>query len=806
MKIKSVKFILYTIMLVAFSSCSKEEKAPAIEQDDMVKSFAANVTYPQEETEDGETKTYITPANGAIYWEDGDEILVTNGSEEDTFVYNSTLQVFTAKGQGIHRGANYSAIYPAGKATRIAGTSNFTLDCSDLASQQFEYIPDSEKSEQNILLRKLPLAAYAANSAGTITLNFKSICGVFRLSVKGDHTLKSIVFTSNNAFVTGNFTIAPDSNDNPTMAYVSGGDKTATLGFTNEPTQTLSASGQKLYLIVPAQTYNGGFSVKVNVTTTAGDMEIKNQSTTKNIEVTCSTIKGMKVFNAMLFSGGLGTEENPYKIATKEDLIALSNYTNGTNVPSPLTAAHFRGAYYQQTENINFTGKVTLKPICNESSFTGTYNGNGKSLTRFKIESDKAQTGLFGKVAGGTVKNLTMDGSSGTEDFTVNGKAQTGAVIGVLSNNGNIENCTVKKVFVTSTETGNTNSGGVVGAANNATIKNCSITSNSKVTGSGNAVGGIVGCVWNTVTIENCVAVKTAVEAQYLVGGIVGKAEGEITIKNCYSNTNVTATGTTASAGGKVGGILGGMYPTSGKDSYVVNCIHYFLGSPSYGIVKTSINQTTNDVSAGGIVGILADGTCGSMNVLNCFSLPSKILNTSDNTNTITGMGGIVGSAMNDNTYIVNCYSPITLDKFLRNKTQLSLTSDFRIGSIYGNKGTATSTFNVQFVFGNGNIKGVSSGESLTSGTHLFGTVPSSHNNYKYISGEVTDAMMKGGSDKYSYDNTTYTCDQYTGQYLLSEGLNQGLNTNKVKKAGGVSWATNSTTGGYLVPQISVIP
>lgn len=42
--------------------------------------------------------------------------------------------------------------------------------------------------------------------------------------------------------------------------------------------------------------------------------------------------------------------------------------------------------------------------------YTGTFDGNGKALTGFRTSATENNTGLFGVVNGGTVKNFSLDG------------------------------------------------------------------------------------------------------------------------------------------------------------------------------------------------------------------------------------------------------------------------------------------------------------------------------------------------------------------------------------------------------------
>ncbi len=102
-----------------------------------------------------------------------------------------------------------------------------------------------------------------------------------------------------------------------------------------------------------------------------------------------------------VFSGGSGTETDPYIIATTDDMDALAALVNSGNNQS--------GVYFLQTDTLNYTGK-TYTPVGNNTNyFQGNYNGNGNIITGVDINTEYA--GLFGRVGeNGVVSNLTLDG------------------------------------------------------------------------------------------------------------------------------------------------------------------------------------------------------------------------------------------------------------------------------------------------------------------------------------------------------------------------------------------------------------
>ncbi len=107
------------------------------------------------------------------------------------------------------------------------------------------------------------------------------------------------------------------------------------------------------------------------------------------------------------------------EIYTAEDFLAI--------------AAGDLGGNYIQKADINLKG-VGYAPIGSVNQpFTGTYDGNGYTISGLYLESDQPFQGLFG-VNNGTIRNVTL-----TEDCFISGSSHVGAIAG--RNNGTIEGC-----------------------------------------------------------------------------------------------------------------------------------------------------------------------------------------------------------------------------------------------------------------------------------------------------------------------------------------------------------------------------
>ena len=305
------------------------------------------------------------------------------------------------------------------------------------------------------------------------------------------------------------------------------------------------------------------------------------------------------------FSGGNGTEDNPYLISTKEDLVQLA-----TDVNNNIT---YENIFFRMTTDIDLSNDPWA-PIGNSSSndnrrdrnFSGSFDGGGHEITRLNV-TGASFAGLFGAIGSkGTVMNLTVSGS-------VSGGTYYSGGIAAYNNLGTIDNC-VNKCSVTSegTTKGFKYIGGIAGY-NCGTISNC--RNEGTINGTDHNAGGIAG--WSNTNspdqaavIENCwnegeVSINTTSILNY-VGGIVGDLQGGSfqgipdIVKNCYNVADISNTGTGES---NVGGIAGRSH--SGT---IVNC--YNIGGLS----------NNGEGTVGGIVGKLSNGT-STPEVTSCYYL-----------------------------------------------------------------------------------------------------------------------------------------------------------------------------------------
>lgn len=209
------------------------------------------------------------------------------------------------------------------------------------------------------------------------------------------------------------------------------------------------------------------------------------------------------------YSGGEGTQENPFILKTTADLM------NFANTPGDWAA----GTYLKMESNIEIPDlRSTIGTPA--TPFRASFDGNGHVIGDYHFSNDKfgVPSGLFGVISGGEVKNL------GVVNSTVYGSTDVAILVGQLES-GVISRCfTAGRVGGVSICVG-----GLVGENVSGTILNC--YSGVFVENANDyATGGLVGK--NRGTISNTYACGDVIGFDY-VGGLVGANYG--TVKNSFA-------------------------------------------------------------------------------------------------------------------------------------------------------------------------------------------------------------------------------------------------------------------------------
>ncbi len=228
---------------------------------------------------------------------------------------------------------------------------------------------------------------------------------------------------------------------------------------------------------------------------------------------------------------GAGTEENPYQIASWQNLYWLSQNSGEWN------------KHYVQTVSLVFPESINSwddnkgwTPIGNNSTaFTGVYNGVGNTVSGLFINRPEIDyQGLFGNISGIN----TLIENIGVLDVDITAKNYVGGIIGCI--NGG----TLKRSYSTGSINGNQYVGGLTGA-NYQVISQCFTSVN--VAGASYA-GGAIGITYYNTSItqdtysSGSVTRKSGTNSRF--GGFVGGSENSASISNSYSTGIVIYSGT----------------------------------------------------------------------------------------------------------------------------------------------------------------------------------------------------------------------------------------------------------------------
>ena len=330
-----------------------------------------------------------------------------------------------------------------------------------------------------------------------------------------------------------------------------------------------------------------------------------------------------------IFAGGAGTEDDPYQIATAEQLLALAATVNDGS------AQGYPGQYFVLTDDIDLAdtdwqpiGHMDLEDMSNYSCmFFGVFDGQGHTISNVSFTSDYPICGVgvigmnLGEVKDLTVQNvqirctdtfsMAIGGVVGynmgqVHDVTLTGTNDiagvnaTGGICG--GSTGNTWNCAVDGATIHVLGDNDFSDGRIIqcdvaecggliiGGSFGGTIDSC--TARGAIVAEGNepvGLGGIAGCLEMMDSITNCTAEVeiTSEKGGHAIGGLCGysgthsvgdvalETEGVQTteypgiIDNCTVTVKMDVPGAT-----HVGGLVGtGLYYYGEETAFkITNC------------------------------------------------------------------------------------------------------------------------------------------------------------------------------------------------------------------------------------------
>lgn len=251
MKKNIARFLLLTAVISLAAGCAREEFSK-INRNSLV--FTATI--------DAGTRTAIDidGTAGKVYWVEGDEILI-NGVAYTAApdASDARMATFTKK--------DASAADP-----EAVGGKYYATYCSTFDAASGEGVIPASQSYQSAGTISAPMYA----ESETTTLDFKNICSLMEITLKGTASVKTIELSSDNLGMSGTFTVT----DGQTAVLADAQKTTAKLDCGSGV--ALTSEGTPFYIAVPQGDYDG---FKVSVTSTDGKKWSKTATKTASVEV-----------------------------------------------------------------------------------------------------------------------------------------------------------------------------------------------------------------------------------------------------------------------------------------------------------------------------------------------------------------------------------------------------------------------------------------------------------------------------------------------------------------------------------------
>ncbi|MBN2040498.1 MAG: hypothetical protein JW864_10670 [Spirochaetes bacterium] len=440
--------------------------------------------------------------------------------------------------------------------------------------------------------------------------------------------------------------------------------------------------------------------------------------------------------------------------------------------------------------------------------FTGTFEGNGHTISNLTITNTANYNGLFGYVnnitgTGGNIHSLQVTGN-------VSGGYYTGGLAGYLIN------AAISECSFNGSVTGTFYVGGLAGDVNGGIITG-SNTSGS-VENTGDYTGGLIG--QNGGPVDDCHATGRVTGGGNYVGGLVGQNSANIT--GCiYANTTYAITSTAGAGANYIGGLAGQHITGTISNSHAtadiiittgtnINYVGGFAGAASgtindtggacYStgtITITAALDTADDYCIGGFIGYSTEltltGAYSSVNIDVQYSVPSAGTYTAC-------IGGLIGQASDTMTAetISASYSQGSVTASI---TGTAGTRRIYTGGLTGNNEGG----NFSNCYYNGGTVDISASDAATVltgglvGYNPSGSIDSCHSSGTVI-GDSAATTATGGLIGYNFSSITasYSTADVSGD--TETGGLIGNNTVAITtacSASGVVTGTGTAVGGF---------
>ena len=333
----------------------------------------------------------------------------------------------------------------------------------------------------------------------------------------------------------------------------------------------------------------------------------------------------------MLFAGGSGTAEDPWQVATAEQL---------DHIRDDLTAHYILNCDIDLSDYENWIPIGAFQSLSDapedaevphpDYAFTGTFDGAGHTISELTIASEAPMgTGLFG-CASGTEDAAAYIGNFTLKNVNVSGFYLVGGAVGLQ-----FMNCPVSDIHLVGENklAGAQGIGGIVGTGFDL-ISDCNATCDITVSGDDGACAGLIAGGTTMSSIRNCEVTGGSITAEgngtWGFGAICGAPWGAAEITDCK------VSGTVINVNGEGNRLVGGLVGFGGTyepvdPAQIAGC--------TVSDVTLNVSDTTDSV--GGLIGggkemMEGSDVMSSFNVSGC-AVSGSITGGGENVNAVVG-------------------------------------------------------------------------------------------------------------------------------------------------------------------------
>ncbi len=355
--------------------------------------------------EEGTTKTALT-ASFDVVWEAGDQIKVYNASNPEGKVYSITSlseDYKTARfgGEALTGDGPFYAVYPASAGGLFSDGKIAVM------------IPDIQMETSGTFA---PGANIATGMAAQLDkIYFQNVCGVLAITLNGDVDISEIIVVNDNQDpLCGDAFITPSSTPGvaPTLAWNPQGTTSNQMEYISAAGAPLDPEGTTFYVVLPAGTLSGGFTIEVH--DCDANAMVRHAAGSGSNSIVRSTIRPMPAIDYVAEVSGSFLFEN--SVGAYSDIAPGEGYCSIVTLNPPFG----QYAFAMTGENISmrFTdyvlgGYSVGVTIPADSHVGGTYTGTVDALgeTGDLVSAENVQIKIL-KVASNGLVWLT-DGNNG---------------------------------------------------------------------------------------------------------------------------------------------------------------------------------------------------------------------------------------------------------------------------------------------------------------------------------------------------------------------------------------------------------